>query len=167
MRILVFSLAAATALSGCATAPTVVRDGSLAALRGQSLAALNGQSAPPADAAQASEIQAGVLKRLAAAGADVSGGKPPAYLLQVGVGVSAPAVGVSGVAGPSFKETDWRSAPTRRHFWNRRGPAHTATAVVLDVSTGKPAAWATVRADGADAEVTADRLVKALAAPAP
>lgn len=166
MRILVFSLTGALALSGCATAPTVVRDGSLAALRGQSLAPLSGQSSP-ADGALAAAIQAGVLKRLVAVGADVSGGKPPAYLLQVGLGVSAPAVGVSGVAGPSFKDTAWRSAPTRRHFWNRGGQAHTATAVVLDVATGKPAAWATVRAGDADAEVTADRLVKALMAPAP
>jgi len=166
MRILVFSLAGALALSGCATAPTAVREGSLAALRGQSLAPLSGQSAP-ADAALANAIQAGVLKRLAASGADVSGGKPPAYLLQVGLGVSAPVVGVSGVAGASFKDTAWRSAPTKRHFWNRRGPAHTATAVVLDVATGKPAAWATVRADAADAEVTADRLVKALTTPTP
>jgi len=166
MRILLFSLAGALALSGCATAPTVTRNGDLAALRGQSLAPLSGQSAP-ADAVLASAIQAGVLKRLAAGGADVSGGKSPAYLLQVGVGVSAPVVGASGVAGASFKDTAWRSAPTRRHFWNRRGPAHTATAVVLDVSTGQPAAWATVRAERADAEVTAERLVKALTTPAP
>ncbi|WP_419254566.1 hypothetical protein ACN2C6_03765 [Caulobacter sp. ErkDOM-YI] len=165
MRILVFSLTGALALSGCATAPTVVRDGSLAALRGQSLAPLSSQSSP-ADGALAAAIQAGVLKRLVAVGADVSGSKPPAYLLQVGVGVSGPAVGVSGVAGPSFKDTVWRSAPTKRHFWNRRGPAHTATAVVLDVATGKPAAWATVRAGDADAEVTADRLVKVLMGPA-
>ncbi len=166
MRILVFSLTSALALSGCATAPTMVREGSLAALRGQSLATLSGQSAST-DAALATAIQAGVLKRLAASGADVSGGRPPAYLLQVGVGVSAPVVGVSGVAGASFKDTAWRSAPTKRHFWNRRGPAHTATAVLLDVATGKPAAWATVRADAVDAEVTADRLVKALTTPAP
>lgn len=166
MRILVFSLGAALVLSGCATAPSIVCEGDLSALRGRSLASLEGQSAA-ADGALAAAIQTSVLKRLAANGADVSGGKPPAYLLQVGVGVSAPAVGVSGVAGPSFKETAWRSAPTKRHFWNRRGPAQTVTAVVLDVSTGKPAAWATVRADGADAETTADRLVRALAAPAP
>jgi len=166
MRILLFSLAGALALSGCATAPTVTRNGDLAALRGQSLAPLSGQSAP-ADAVLAAAIQAGVLKRLAASGADVSGAKPPAYLLQVGVGVSEMAVGLSGAAGVSFKDTAWRSAPTKRHFWSRRGPAHTATAVVLDVSTGKPTAWATVRAGRADAEVTAERLVKALTTPAP
>ena len=166
MRIVILGMAAALSLGGCATAPTVVREGNLAALRGQSLAPLNGQSAP-AEAVLAAAVQAGVLKRLAANGADVSGGKPPAYLLQVGVGISPPVVGVSSVAGPSFKETDWRSAPTKRRLWNRRGPAYTVTAVVLDVSTGKPAAWATVRAGGADAEVVADRLVRALAAPAP
>jgi len=166
MRILAFGLWAAVALSGCTTAPGIVREGDLSALKGQGLASLEGHSAGT-DGALAAAIQAGVLKRLAANGAEVSGGKPPAYLLQVGVGVSAPAVGVSDVAGPSFKDTAWRSAPTKRHFWRRRGPAQTATAVVLDVTTGKPAAWATVRADGADAETTADRLVRALVAPAP
>lgn len=166
MRILVFSLATALLLGGCATAPTVISEGSLAALRGRSLAPLSGQSSP-ADAALAVAIQASLLKRLAANGADTSGGKPPAYLLQVGVGVSAPALGVSSVAGPSFTETTWRSAPSRRHFWSRRGPAQTATAVVLDVSTGKPAAWATVRVGGGDAELMADRLAQALSTPAP
>lgn len=162
MRNLVITLTATLAITGCATAPTVARDGDLAVLKGKSLATLSGQSAP-GDAALAKTIEAGVLKGLAANGADVSSGKPPAYLLQVGVGVSAPTVGISNVAGPSVKETAWRSAPTKRHFWQRRGQAHTATAVVLDVATGKPAAWASVRADRDDPELMAQRLVQALA----
>jgi hypothetical protein len=164
VRIMVIALAALT-LGGCATAPTVAREGNLAVLRGQSLAPLSGASAPT-DAALAAAIQAGVLKRLAANGADVSGARPAAYLLQVGVGVSASAVGVSNMAGPTIKETAWRSAPTRLYFWSRRGPAHSATAVVLDVATGKPVAWATVRDGRADADALAERLVQALSAPA-
>lgn len=164
MRNLVITLTATLAITGCATAPTVARDGSLAVLKGKSLATLSGQSSP-SDAALAKSIEVGVLTGLAANGADVSSGKPPAYLLQIGVGVSAPTVGISNVAGPSVKETAWRSAPTKRHFWQRRGQAHTATAVVLDVATGKPAAWASVRADRDDPELMAQRLVQALAGP--
>ncbi len=162
MRNLVITLTATLAITGCATAPTVARDGNLAVLKGKSLATLSGSSAP-SDAALAKSIEAGVLKGLAANGAEVSSGAPPAYLLQVGVGVSAPTVGISNVAGPSVKETAWRSAPTKRHFWQRRGQAHTATAVVLDVATGKPTAWASVRADRDDPELMAQRLVQALA----
>jgi hypothetical protein len=162
VRNLVITLATTLAISGCATAPTVARDGNLAMLKGKSLAPLSSQSAP-SDAALAKSIEAGVLKGLAANGADVSSGKPPAYLLQVGVGVSAPTVGISSAAGPSVKETAWRSAPTRRHLWRRPSQAHTATAVVLDVATGKPAAWASVRADRDDPELMAQRLVQALA----
>jgi hypothetical protein len=135
VRNLVITLATTLAISGCATAPTVARDGNLAMLKGKSLAPLSSQSAP-SDAALAKSIEAGVLKGLAANGADVSSGKPPAYLLQVGVGVSAPTVGISSAAGPSVKETAWRS---------------------------KPAAWASVRADRDDPELMAQRLVQALA----
>lgn len=162
VRILAITMATALTLGGCATAPAVVREGDLAALRGKSLAPLSGQAAPT-NAVLARAIEAGVLKRLGAGGADISGGKPPAYLLQVGVGTSAPALGVSKVAGPSVKETAWRSAPTKRHFWQRGGPAQTATAVILDVSTGKPAAWASVRVGRGDAEAMADQLALALA----
>ena len=150
-------------LSACATAPVVVREGDGSALKGKALAALSG-TASPTDAALARSVEAGVLRRLGASGADVSGGTPPAYLLQVGVGVSAPAVGISAQPGASIQETDWRSAPTRRHVWSRRAPPLTATAVVLDVATGKPAAWASVRADRADPELLADHLARALAA---
>jgi hypothetical protein len=159
------TLATALAVSGCASAPTITRDGNLAALKGKSLAPLSG-SAAAKDAALAKSIEAGVLKRLAANGADVSSGKPPAYLLQIGVGVSPPKVGISNVAGKSVKDTAWRSAPTKRHWWQRKGQAHTATAVVLDVATGKPTAWATVRADRANPDLMAERLVRALENPA-
>jgi len=163
LRNLVITLAATLAVSGCATAPTIARDGGIAALKGQSMRALSDQLSAT-DPALVKAIESGVLKGLAANGADVSSGKPPAYLLQIGVGVSAPTVGISNVAGASVKDTAWRSAPTKRHWWNRRGQAHTATAVVLEVATGKPAAWASVRADRDDPELMAQRLVQALAA---
>ena len=163
MRNAVIISATALWLAACASAPVVVRDGDSSALKGKALAALGGASAP-ADSVMAKSIEAGVLKRLGAAGADVSGTIPAAYLLQVGVGVSAPAVGIATQAGPSIQETAWRSAPIRRHIWSRRTPPLTATAVVLDVATGKPAAWASVRADRADPELLADYLARALAA---
>lgn len=162
VRNLVITLTATLAISGCATAPTVARDGGIAVLKGKSVVALSDQLSAT-DPALVKAIEGGVLKGLAANGADVSSGKPPAYLLQVGIGVSAPTVGISNIAGPSVKEIAWRSAPTKRHWWQRRGQAHTATAVVLDVATGKPAAWASVRADRDDPELMAQRLVQALA----
>jgi hypothetical protein len=74
VRNLVITLAATLAISGCATAPTVARDGDLAILKGKSLATLSGQSAP-GDAALAKSIEAGVLKGLAANGADAGPGR--------------------------------------------------------------------------------------------
>jgi hypothetical protein len=164
VRNLVITLATTLAISGCATAPTVARDGNLAMLKGKSLAPLSSQSAP-GDAALAKSIEAGVLKGLAANGADVSSGKPPAYLLQVGVGVSAPTVGISNVRR-TFGERDRlaQRADQASPSGSVRGQAHTATAVVLDVATGKPAAWASVRADRDDPELMAQRLVQALLA---
>lgn len=135
-------------------------------MRGRSLASLVGPSSA-ADAALAGSVQAGVLKRLAAEGIDVAGREPPAYLLQVGIGHSAPAVGISNLAGPSLKETAWRSAPSRPGFWRHRGVSQTATAVVIDVASGRPVAWATVRSDDTNADVTAERLARALTASAP
>lgn len=165
MRNLVITLAATLVLGGCATTPTVTRDGGIAMLKGKALAPL-GDQLSATDPALVKAIESGVLQGLAANGADVSSGKPPAYLLQVGVGVSAPKVGISNIAGPSAKDTAWRSAPTKRHFWQRRGQAHTVTAVVLNVATGKPEAWATVRADRVDPAMMSQRLVQALAASA-
>lgn len=164
MRKLVIILTATLAIGGCATTPTVTRDGGVAMLKGKSLAAL-GDQLSATEPALVKAIESGVLQGLAAHGADVSGGKPPAYLLQIGVGVSDPKVGISNVAGASAKDTAWRSAPTKRHFWQRRGQAHTVTAVVLNVATGKPEAWATVRADRADPALMSARLVQALEAP--
>lgn len=157
---------AALALAGCASAPAVVREGGLATVRGRSLAPLVSPQAA-ADAALAGSVQAGVLKLLAAEGIDVAGREPPAYLLQVGIGHSAPAVGVSDLAGPSLKETAWRSAPSRPGFWRRRGLSQTATAVVIEVASGRPVAWASVRSDATSAAITAQRLARALTARVP
>ncbi|EJL30682.1 hypothetical protein PMI01_03074 [Caulobacter sp. AP07] len=153
-------------LAGCATPPRVAHDGALPALAGQALAAPASPAAPTGtDVALAKAIEAQVMSRLVAGGADASGARPPAYLVQVAVGTSAPAVGVSAAAGPLAAQAPWRSAPTRLHPWSRRGPVRVATLVVLDVATGKPTGWATARSSSADATDLADRLVAALSSP--
>ena len=110
MRNSILSLLAILALSGCASAPAVVREGGLSTVRGRSLAPLVSPTAA-ADAALAGPVQAGVLKLLAAEGIDVAGREPPAYLLQVGIGHSAPAVGLAQRAlTPGYRATS-RSQP--------------------------------------------------------
>jgi hypothetical protein len=150
-------------LAGCATPPRLARDGALPPLAGQALAAPASPAAPTGtDAALAKAIEAQVISRLAAGGADASGARAPAYLVQVAVGTSSPAVGVSAAAGPLAAQAPWRSVPTRLHPWSRRGPIRVATLVVLDVATGKPTGWATVRSSSVSAADLAERLVAAL-----
>lgn len=154
-------------LAGCATPPRLTHDGALPALAGQALAASTSPATPAGtDATLAKAIEAQVMSRLVAGGADASGARPPAYLVQVAIGTSPPAVGVSAAAGPLAAQAPWRSAPTRLRPWSRRGPVRVATLVVLDVATGKPTGWATVRSSSADATDLADQLVTALS-PAP
>ena len=154
-------------LAGCATPPRLAHEGVLPALAGQTLSAPASQAAPTGtDAALAKAIEVQVMRRLVAGGADASGARMPAYLVQVAVGTSEPAVGVSSAAGPLAAQAPWRSAPTRLHPWSRRGPVRVATLVVLDVATGKPTGWATVRSSSIDATDLAERLVAALS-PAP
>jgi hypothetical protein len=164
----VVALSLATlALAGCATPPRLAHEGSLPALGGKALVARASQATPAgADAVLAKAIEAQVMSRLVASGADASGARAPTYLVQVAVGTSQPAVGVSTAVGPLAAQAPWRSAPTRLRPWSRRGPVRTVTLVVLDAVTGKPAAWATVRASGADATDLAERLVAVLT-PAP
>jgi hypothetical protein len=165
VRILIAALALALTLAGCATAPRLAREGALPILAGQAVTLQSSQvaSAGP-DAALAKAISAQVMTRLAAAGADASGARPPAYLVQVAVASADPAVGVATAVGPQAAQTPWRSAPVRLRPWSRRGPSRTATLVVLDAATGKPAAWASVRTSSADATDLADRLLAAVSA---
>lgn len=163
MRIAMTALVASLTLAGCATRPQVAHEGVLPTPL-NAVAALGGV-ATPTDKALAKAVEARVMAGLRAKGAIDAGDAKPNYLIQVSVATSDPAIGVSAAAGPKA-EVAWRSAPTKLHFWNRRGPVHTATLVVIDASTGQPTAWATVRASNADATDLADRLLAAVSAPA-
>ena len=172
MRVLVTTLAVGLMggllLTACATRPQVAHEGDLTPLKGQavlSASVYHSSLATPAgsDAALTKTIEAGVESRLSKQGTVAAGVLPPRYLLQVAVGISPAEVGISPAVGAQVAVTPWRSAPTKRHFWNRRGPVHTATLSVLDLSTGKVVAWSTVRTSSADSVDIADRLVAALA----
>ena len=153
-------------LAGCATPPRLAHDGALPLLAGQTLVAPASPATPTGtDAALAKAIEAQVMVRLAAGGADASGARAPAYLVQVAVGTSPPAVGVSAAAGPLAAQAPWRSAPTRLHPWSRRGPVRVATLAVVETASGKVVAWATVRSSSTDATDLANRLVAALSPP--
>lgn len=150
-------------LAACATPPRLARDGVLPALAGQAMVAPASPATPTGtDAALAKAIEARVMSRLVAGGADGSGARAPAYLVQVAVGTSSPAVGISTAAGPLAAQAPWRSASSRLHPWSRRGPVRVATLAVVETASGKVVAWATVRASAADAADLADRLVAAL-----
>ena len=156
------AVVASLMLAGCATRPQVAHEGVLPAPLGG--VAVQGGMATPADAALVKAVQARVMAGLEDKGAVEAGAAKPDYLVQVTVATSDPAVGVSTAVGPLTADAPWRSAPTKLHFWNRRGPVHTATLVLIEVATGKPAAWATVRSSSADANDLADRLLAAVSA---
>lgn len=161
MRIAMTVLAASLTLAGCATRPQVAHEGALPAPLGS--VAVQGGLATPADAALAQAVEARVMAGLAEKGAVEAGATRPDYLVQVSVATSDPAVGVSTAVGPTA-DAPWRSAPTRLRFWNRRAPVHTATLVLIEVATGRPTVWATVRSPSADAKDLADRLLAAVSA---
>lgn len=168
MRVLVTILAAGLLLSACATRPQVAHEGALPPLKGQvimpaSVYRADVEAPASADAALAKTIEAGVASRMAKQGTIEAGILAPRYLLQVAVAAAPAEVGISTAAGPQVGVAPWRSAPTKLHFWNRRGPVRTATLSVLDLSTGKVVALSTVRTSSADAVDIADRLVAALA----
>ena len=167
MRVLVTTLAAGLLLTACATRPQVAHEGDLSPLKGQvilSAGAYHASDATPkgADSALAKAIEAHVQDAVLKQGSVGAGILGPRYLLQVAVGTSPAEVGVSPAVGPQVAVTTWRSAPTKRHFWNRRGPMRTATLSVLDLKTGKVVAWSSVRASSGSANGLADRLVAAL-----
>lgn len=155
-------LATGLTLAGCATRPQVAHEGVLPTPLGT--VAVRGGLATPADAVLAQAIEARVTVGLAEKGAIEAGADKPDYLVQVSVATSDPAVGVSTAVGPLAADAPWRTAPTRLRFWNRRAPVHTATLVLIEVATGKPTAWATVRSPSADAQDLADRLLAAVSA---
>lgn len=166
MRIAMTALAASLTLAGCATRPQVTNQGDLSMLKGQvvmSQGVYHSSLATPTgpDAVLAQTIEREVEGRLLERGSIGAGVLAPRYLIQVAVATSDPAVGVSPAVGPRA-EGPWRSAPTKLRFWNRRGPLRTATLVVVEVATGKPTAWATVRSSSADAKDFADRLLAAV-----
>jgi hypothetical protein len=163
MRVLSTTLVASLLLSACATRPQVAHEGDLTVLKGQVVATDGGAAAPTgADAALARSIEARVISRMGEVGAVSPGALPARYRLQVAVATSPAAVGISTAVGPQVGVVPWRGAPTKLRPWSRRGPVRTATLAVLDLSNGKVAAWATVRASSGDAVDLADRLVAAL-----
>lgn len=163
MRMLSTTLVAGLLLSACATPPQVARDGDLAVLRGQAAATEAGPVAPSdADQALVQAIQVRVASRIGEVGAVGAGVASARYRLQVTVGTSPAGVGISTAVGPQVGVAPWRSAPTRLRPWSRRGPVRTAALAVLDLSSGKVVAWATVRTSADDPVDLADRLFAAL-----
>ena len=164
MRILLATLVAGLLLGGCATPPQMAHEGDLAVLAGQAVATPAwGQAAPSdADRALVQAIQARAAHRIGEVGAVPSGPMPARYRLEVTVGTSPAEVGISTAVGAQVDLAPWRSAPTRLRPWSRRGPVRTAALAVLDLSSGKVVAWATVRTSSDDPVDLADRLVAAL-----
>jgi transposase InsO family protein len=150
-------VAAVSMLSACATRTQVAHEGDLPSLKGQVVLT---EAAPAgSDAALAEAIEARVRSQVGAIGA---GASAPRYRLQVAVASSPTQVGITTAAGPQVGVAPWRSGPDKLHFWTRRGPVRTATLAVLDLSTGKVTAWASVRSSSADATLLANHLVAAL-----
>jgi hypothetical protein len=157
------TLVAGLLLGACATPPQVAHEGDLGVLAGQAVATQGGQATPSdADQALVQAIQARVASRIGEVGAVQPGAMPARYRLQVTVGTSPAGVGISTAVGSQVGVAPWRSAPTRLRPWSRRGAVRTATLAVLDLSSGKVAAWATVRTSSDDPVDLADRLVAAL-----
>jgi hypothetical protein len=167
MRVPVTTLAigvvASLLLSACATRPQVAHEGGLSPLTHQAVTVLTDPASPTGpDEALAKAIQTRVYSRVLAMGSVEPSVVAPRYRLRVAVATSPGEIGISTGVGPQVGVAPWRGAPVKRHFWNRRGPVRTATLSVLDLSSGKVVAWASVRASSADADDLADRLVAAL-----
>ena len=164
MRVLLTTLVASLMLSACAMGPQVASEGDLTMLKGRSVAAAEeGETAPAdADAALARSVKARVIGRMSELGVVQPGASPARYRLHVAVATSPAAVGISTAVGSQVGVAPWRSAPTKRRPWSRRGPVRTATLAVLDLSNGEIAAWATVRTSSRDPAKLAGALVEAL-----
>lgn len=163
MRLPPTILVASLLLSACATRPQVAHEGDLTMLKGQVVAADGDLAAPTgADAVLAKSIEARVVSRISELGAVQPDAPRVRYRLQVAVATSPAVVGVSTAVGSQVGVAPWRSAPTKFRPWSHRGPVRTATLAVLDLSSGKVAAWAAVRTSSSDPVDLADRLVAAL-----
>ncbi|WP_454761464.1 hypothetical protein [Caulobacter segnis] len=158
---LVLAGTALLALSACAT-PRAVGQGDVSAVKGAAVAAYASQ-ADGDDAAFARAVQGQAISRL---GGQTGSGQP-AYLVQVGVAVAPPAMGVSSAAG-ALDTTAWRSQAEKRRwwqFWGHKGPARTVTLAVVDAKTGKTTAWSSIRVRKGEPADVADLLVYALQTP--
>lgn len=155
MRNLELAVACLLTLSACAT-PRAVGHGDVTGLKGAPLAAwtspVDGQ-----DAAFAKAVQTEALARLGGRAAP----DPPAYLVQVGVALAPPGVGVSSGAG-TLDAQGWRSRPPKSRPWNRKSPIRTVTLAVIDARDGKTVAWSSIRMRKGEPSAVADLLVAAL-----
>jgi hypothetical protein len=147
-------------LTACAS-PRAVGQGDVTGLKGL---APYGSSVDGADAVFAKAVQARAIDTLGG-----NGGGKPAYLVQVGVAVAPPTVGVSSAAG-TLDDKAWRSAAERRPWWRPwqgKGPVRTVTLAVVEAGTGKTVAWSSIRVrpsrgKGGEPAAVADLLVAAL-----
>jgi len=144
-----------TLLAACAS-PRAVGQGDVTGLKGLA------PYASPADGADpvfAKAVQARAIEALGGRG----DGKP-SYLVQVGVAMAPPALGVSSAAG-TLDDKAWRSAaerPSWRRPWQGEEPTRVVTLAVVETSTGKTVAWSSIRVRKDEATVVADRLIAAL-----
>ncbi|MET3666889.1 hypothetical protein [Caulobacter sp. 1776] len=153
-RELGLAIAGLLMLSACA-GPHALGQGDVANLKGVVIAAYASQT-DGEDAAFAKAVQAQAIDRLGSK----AGGKP-AYLVQVGVALAPPPVGVSTAAG-TLDVKAWRSQPPIPRPWSRKAPVRVVTLIVLDAGTGKTVAWSSLRMRKGEPAAVADLLVQAL-----
>jgi hypothetical protein len=162
-RNLGLALAGLLALNACAS-PRAVGQGDVGGLKGAAIAGYASQ-ADGDDAAYAKAVQAQAIARLGSQFA-----AKPAYLVQVGVALAPPNVGVSSAA-ETLEAKAWRSQPPAPRSWSglfgRKDPVRIVTLAVLDARTGKTIAWSSIRMRKGEPTAVADLLVRALQAPAP
>jgi hypothetical protein len=162
-RKLGLAVAGLLALNACA-APRAAGQGDIADLKGATAAAYASR-ADGDDAAYAKAVQAQAIARL---GSQLAA--KPAYLVQVGVALAPPTVGVS-TAAETLEAKAWRSQPPAPRSWSGlfggKGPVRTVTLAVMDARTGKTVAWSSIRVRKGEPAAVADLLIQALQAPAP
>jgi len=160
-RNLGLAVAGLLALGACA-APRALGQGDVAGLKGATIAAYASQ-ADGDDIAYAKAVQARAITRLESQLA-----AKPAYLVQVGVALAPPTVGVSSAA-ETLEAKAWRSQPPAPRSWSGlfggKGPVRTVTLAVLDARTGKTVAWSSIRVRKGEPAAVADLLIQALRTP--
>lgn len=148
------------AILGACAAPRAVGQGDLTGVAGAAVAAFPSQ-ADGEETGFAKAVRDRAVHRLGG----VAGADKPAYLVQVGVALAPPNVGVSSAAG-TLDDAAWRSLPPPRRPWSRKGPVRTVTLAVLDARSGKTVAWSSIRIRQGEPDAVADLLVQALRDPA-